>query len=157
MKAKMFMVLVIIALLIPLAMPAPAHAESTRIYFTGTEVCDWDSFNFARLWNSGPNTHIDGIKQTCYPTASIPQFTGTSYLSDGRIVWNSLELSPISGKIRMVSGEGGVWTGSWILPANSNTIRVTGHGEGLYKGLQIFIFEDDPTGAFWGYIMDTGG
>lgn len=156
MKAKLFTVLVILALLIPLTVPAPVHAASTRIYFTGSEPCDDGSFDYARFWISGPNIHVNGVTSTCYPIASIPQFTGTDYLSDGRIVWNSIELSPISGKFRMESIEGGVWTGSWILPANSNTIQITGHGEGIYAGKQIFIYEDDPTGNFWGYILDTG-
>jgi hypothetical protein len=156
MKTRMFMIVALIAALFALAAPVRAHAENTRIYFTGSEWCDPNSLIFGRAWMSGPNFHANGITQVCYDTASIPQLIGTAYLFDGRIVVNGLELYPISGKYRMESNEGGVWTGSWILPANSNIIRLTAHGEGKYEGLQLHLFEDDSAGSFWGYI-DTGG
>ena len=58
------------------------------------------------------------------------------------------------GKLRMESDEGGVWKGSWVLPANSTTIQVIAHGEGIYEGLKLhwFLSLDGP---FWGYITSN--
>ncbi len=61
----------------------------------------------------------------------------------------------LSGKLRMESAEGGAWVGSWVMPANTTTIQVIAHGEGLYEGQQLHWFLDDA-GPFNGYIEETG-
>jgi hypothetical protein len=157
MRTKMFMSFAAIAMLFVLAMPTVAHAEHSRIYFTGSELCDPDTFFFARAWVSGPNLHLDGITQTCYDIATIPQLTGTDYLFDARI--NLVGGEPnfnLSGKLRMVSDEGGVWNGSWTLPANTAIIKVIAQGEGKYEGQQLHWFLNEEDGSFSGYIDTTG-
>lgn len=157
MKTKMYMMAVVIAMLVALAVPMAGYAKSSRIYFTGSEWCDPDTFNFARIWESGPNLHIDQVTQTCLDTASIPQLTGTDYLFDARI--NLVGGGPnfiLSGKLRMESDDGGVWVGSWVLPANTTTIKVIAHGEGLYEGQKLHWFLDEVDGSFSGYIDKAG-
>jgi len=154
MKRILFIIVLVAAIL---ATTGAASAKTMRIDFTGSEWCDPDTFLFARVWESGPNLHIDGITQTCYDTASIPQLTGTNNLFDARI--NLVGGGPnfnLSGKLRMESAEGGVWVGSWVWPANAATIQVIAHGEGLYEGQQLHWFLVDG-GPFWGYIVIPGG
>jgi hypothetical protein len=160
MKTKLFMIFAANAMLFALAIPVVVHAENSRIYFTGSEWCDSNTFIFARIWESGPNLHLDQITQTCYDTASIPRLTGTDYLFDARM--NLVGGGPnfiLSGKLRMVSDEGGVWVGSWVLPANTTTIQIIAHGEGLYEGQQLHWFLEETgngSGPFSGYIEETG-
>jgi hypothetical protein len=153
-RMKLFLVLTVIAALLLATMPA--SAETTRIDFTGFDSCDPDTLIFTRAWEAGPNLHIAGITQTCHDTASIPQLTGTTYLFDSRINLVGGESNfIIFGKFRTESDEGGVWVGSWVLPANTSTIQVVGHGEGLYEGQQLHWFLD-VSGPFWGYILTPG-
>lgn len=157
MKTRIFMVVTVMAALFALAIPVGAHAENPRIYFTGSEVCNPYTFLFARIWESGPNLHIDQITQTCYDTASIPQLTGTDYLLDARM--NLVGGAPnfiLSGKLHMVSDEGGAWNGSWTLPANTTIIKVIAQGEGKYDGQQLHWFLDEVGGTFSGYIEEIG-
>jgi hypothetical protein len=133
-----------------------ANAQTTRIDFTGSEWCDPDTFLFGSAREAGPNLLIRGITQVCYDSASIPQLTGTDFLSNASL--QLIGTGPnfiLTGKLRMESAEGGVWVGSWVLPANTNTIMVIAHGEGLYNGMQLhwFLTEDGP---FWGYILNPG-
>ncbi len=157
MKPRRFMIVIALVAVLALAMPVAAYTGDSRIYFTGSEWCDSDSFTSARIWESGPNLHLDQITQTCYDTASIPQLTGTDYLFEARI--NLVGGGPnfnLSGKLRMESAEGGVWVGSWVLPAHTTTIQVIAHGEGLYEGQQLHWFLDEEAGSFSGYIVETG-
>jgi len=156
MKSKKYALLIVVLLtsIMLTTTITIASAKTTRIYFTGSEWCDSDTFIFTRVWESGPNLHLDGITQTCYDTASIPQLTGTDYLFDARI--NFVGDGPnfiLSGKLRMESAEGGVWVGSWVLPANTTIIQVIAHGEGIYEGQQLHWFLDEADGSFNGYIV----
>lgn len=157
MKDKKYVLLAFMLITAILLTTTVANAEGTRNYFTGSEWCDPDTFIFARVWESGPNAHLDGITQTCHDTANIPQLMGTDYLFDARI--NLVGGGPnfiLSGKLLMQSDEGGVWVGSWVLPANTTTIQVIAHGEGLYEGQQLHWFLDEENGSFSGYIKGTG-
>jgi len=160
MTGKKYILLIVVLLASILLTTTVASAKGTRIYFTGSEWCDQGTFTFARIWESGPNLHLDQITQTCYDTASIPQLTGTDYLFDARM--NLVGGGPkfiLSGKLRMESAEGGVWVGSWVLPANTTTIKVIAHGEGLYEGQQLHWFLEETgngSGPFSGYIEVTG-
>ncbi len=154
-------ILIISMLIIGILLPAsPASAKSNRIDFTGSEWCDQESFTSARIWEAGPNLHLDGITQTCHDIASIPKLTGTDYLIEARM--NLVGSGPnfnLSGKLRMESLEGGVWVGSWVLPANTNIIQVIAHGEGLYEGLELHWFLTETGsggGPFSGYILTPG-
>lgn len=149
MKSKRYTLLAILLVLILLASAAPVSAKTTRVEFTGNEACD-DPL-ILKEWMSGPNYHANGITSTCYDTASIPELTGTDYLTDGRMKFVGPNFILV-GTLRMESAEGGVWKGSWVLPANSTTIQVTGHGEGKYEGMELhwFLSLDGP---FWGYIV----
>lgn len=156
MKSKKYALLIVVLLASIMLTTTIASAKTTRSYFTGSEWCDPDTFLFTRVWESGPSLHLDGITQTCYDTASIPQLTGTDYLFDARM--NFVGDGPnfiLSGKLRMESAEGGVWVGSWVLPANTTTIQVVAHGEGLYEGQQLHWFLEETgtgSGPFSGYI-----
>jgi hypothetical protein len=156
MKNKMLLMLVALVMLFSMTMAVPGRAENTRIYFTGSEQCNPDTFVFARIWESGPNLHISQIMQTCCDIADIPQLTGTDYLFDARVnLVGKGQIYNLSGKLRMESSEGGIWVGSWVLPANTSTIQVIAHGEGLYEGQQLHWFLVD-SGPFNGYIEITG-
>jgi hypothetical protein len=146
-------ILVIIMVASLLVAPGVARAGTTRVEVTGSEWCDMDTFIFDRIWESGLNLHIDGITQTCYDTASIPQLTGIDYLYDAQLkyVGNGPNFN-LSGKLRMESAEGGTWEGSWVLPANTTIIQVVAHGEGLYEGQHLYWFLDEADGSFSGYI-----
>jgi hypothetical protein len=138
------------AILLP---TAPANAKTTRINFTGSEWCDESTLTLIREWMAGPNYQARGLSQICFDTADIPQMTGTDYLYDGqlKIVGKGAKNFIISGKLRMETAEGGIWLGSWVLPANSTTIQVIGHGEGLYEGRHLHWFLS-LEGPFEGYI-----
>jgi hypothetical protein len=133
-----------------------ASAKSSRIDFTGSEWCDPETMFFDKVWLAGPNAHIGQLTQVCYDTASIPQLIGTDYLSGANVHFvGGGKIFIMTGKLRMVSVEGGAWVGSWVLPANTTTIRVVAHGEGLYEGMVLhwFLSLDGP---FWGYILTSG-
>jgi hypothetical protein len=156
MKCKKHILSVLILVVALLATTSVVSAKATRIYFTGSEWCDPNTLIIGKEWPAGPNYQIRQITQTCYDTASITQLTGTDYLYDARI--NLVGGGPnfiLSGKLQMVSDEGGVWNGSWTLPANTTIIKVIAHGEGKYKGQQLHWFLD-LAGPFSGYIEETG-
>ncbi len=148
---------IILALVITVLLPmANASSITNRIDFTGSEWCDPDTLTVIREWMAGPNYQARGLAQVCHDTADIPQMIGTDYLSDGRISFVGSDGNFIlSGKLRMVTREGGVWVGSWTLPPNLDTVQVIGHGEGIYEGLQLhwFLSLDGP---FNGYILAPG-
>jgi hypothetical protein len=149
----LFVLTLVFSLLFPMTI---ASANPNRIDFSGSEWCDPSTLNVIREWMAGPNYQARGLTQVCYDTADIPQMTGTDYLSDGRVIFvgNTGDLV-LTGKLRMVTNEGGVWVGSWRLPANSDTVQVIGHGEGIYEGLQLHWFLN-LDGPFEGYIVDPG-
>ncbi len=156
MKTKGLMSLAVMSILLTLAMPVPAHAANMRIYFTGTET-GCDPLIPGREWSSGPNYHIHVESQTCYEAATIAQFTGANYPHDGVInLVGGGSVLTITGKFRMETNEGGIWVGSFTWPANTNILTGIGHGQGIYKGLNMHVFVDETTGMFSGYI-DTGG
>jgi len=145
--------ILVIGMLLPLTV---ASAKTIRTDFTGFEWCDPDTLTVIREWIAGPNYQARGLIQVCHDTADIQQMTGTDYLSDARvIIVETTGAFILTGKLRMETDEGGVWVGSWTLPANSDTVQVIGHGEGLYEGLQLhwFLRLDGP---FYGYITDPG-
>ena len=146
----------IIAILLTLTLPTPTYAKNERIYFTGSETgCDAEVID--REWASGPNYHFRIDTQTCYEVGDTPQFIGTLYAYDGVInISGGGSIITINGKFRMETDEGGVWVGNFELPANSNTIKGVGHGEGMYAGQQIHVFTNNETGEFWGYIINGG-
>ena len=132
-----------------------AGAKPARIEFTGSESCTGD-LKFIRQWITGPNFQARGLTETCLDTADIPEMTGIDYLYDGKVsIVGENGNFILSGKLRMESNEGGAWVGSWVLPANSDTIQVIGHGEGIYEGYQLhwFLSLDGP---FYGYIIEKG-
>ena len=151
MKRILFVLVLVTAIL---ASTSIASAKTTRIEFTGSEWCDEDTLIFEREKLAGPNMQIKHITQVCYDTASIPQLSGTDYLTDGdmHVVGQNFI---IDGNLRMESDEGGVWVGSWVLPAHTNTIKVIAHGEGLYEGM-ILHWYLSLDGPFWGYIFTPG-
>ncbi len=152
MKRIMF-VIVLAALLV--ATTGAASAGTTRIYFTGAEKCD--AAVFPQDWMAGPNWQARGIYSVCHDRATIPQYTGTSYLSDGRLQWLVGQVNPIlASDLRMETKEGGVWVGSAVLPANTDEVKIVMHGEGLYAGQQIHVFLSYNYSTFWGYIEVTG-
>lgn len=154
MKGKNYVLLIIALLALILFMSNKASAKTTRIDFTGSERCDPDTLMFDKLQLAGPNLQIKRITQICYDTASIPHLTGADYLTDGdmHLVGSNFVLV---GNLRMESEEGGVWMGSWVLPANTTTIQVIAHGEGLYEGM-ILHWYLSLDGPFWGYILTPG-
>ncbi len=150
---RIVFVIVLAALLI--ATTGVATAGTTRIYFTGKENCD--TAIFPRDWLAGPNWQARGIYSICHDKATIPQYTGTSYLSDGRLQWLVGQVNPIlATDLRMETKEGGVWVGSAVLPANTDEVKIVMQGEGLYEGLQIRVFLSYEYSTFWGYIEDVG-
>ncbi len=138
-----------------LATAGVASAQTARIDFSGSEWCP-DTFLFGSIRFPGPNLQIRDITQVCYDTASIPQLTGTDYLSDSNLhaVGKGGNFI-LTGKLRMESVEGGAWVGTWVWATNMDTIQVVAHGEGKYEGMQLhwFLTEEGP---FWGYILVTG-
>ena len=146
---------VIVLVAVMYATTGIASAKTSRTDFTGSEWCP-DTITFIRAIEAGPNLHLAGISQTCYDTASIPQLTGTDYLSDSmlHLVGNGSNFI-ITGKLRMESEEGGIWVGSWVLPANTDTIQVIANGQGLYEGQELHWFLN-LAGPFYGYILNTG-
>ena len=153
MKRILFVILLVAAML---ASTGVASAKTTRIDFSGSEVCDESTLTIAKIIEAGPNLHLMQITQTCYDTASSSKLTGTDYLTGGNMhIVGGGKNFILTGTLRMESTEGGVWVGSWVLPANSNTIKVVAHGEGLYAGLQLhwFLSLDGP---FSGYILNPG-
>jgi len=153
MKRILFFIIVVITIL---ATTGVASAKTTRIDFTGSEWCDPDTLIFGNVRLAGPNVQIKPFTEVCYDTASIPQLTGTDYLTDGNVhfVGNGQNFI-LSGKLQMQSDEGGVWVGSWVLPENTSTIKVVAHGEGLYDGMVLYWFLS-LDGPFWGYILNPG-
>ena len=156
MKTKVLTSLAVMSILLTLAMPVPASAANMRIDFTGTET-GCDPLISSREWPSGPNYHIHVESQTCFEAATIAQFTGTNYPYDGviNLVGRGSVLT-ITGKFRMETDEGGIWVGNFTWPANTNILIGIGHGQGIYKGLNVHLFVDETTGMFSGYI-DTSG
>ena len=152
MKSKKCILLAVLSVLILLLSATTVSAKTTRVEFTGYEVCDPPLI--LKEWVAGFTWHANGITSTCYDTASIPELTGTDYLTGftAQMVGKNFIMF---GKLRMESDEGGVWIGSWVFPAHSPTIQVIAHGEGMYEGMELhwFISLDGP---FWGYIIDTG-
>jgi hypothetical protein len=152
MKRVLFAI-VLAALLI--ATTGAASAGTTRIYFTGVEKCDAPIF--PQNWMAGPNWQARGIYSICHDRATIPQYTGTSYLSDGRLQWLVGQVNPIlATDLRMETKEGGVWVGSGVFPANTDTVKIVMQGEGLYAGQEIRVFLSYENSTIWGYIEDTG-
>ncbi len=150
MKRILFVIVLLAAILLT---ATTASAKTTRIDFTGSETCSPD-VNFERVKLAGPNLQIKHITSVCYDTASIPQLTGTDYLTDGDMHYAGPNWILV-GNLRMESDEGGVWVGSWVLPANADTIQVVAHGEGLYEGMELhwYLSLDGP---FSGYISVPG-
>ncbi len=148
---RILFVIVVTALLI--ATTGAASAGTTRIYFTGTEKCD--TVFIPEAWTAGPNWQARGIYSTCHDKATIPQYTGTSYLSDGRLQYVG-QVTLLATDLRMETKEGGVWMGSGVLPANTDTVKIVMQGEGVYAGQQIHVFLNVVYSTFWGYIEVTG-
>jgi hypothetical protein len=150
---RVWFVIVLAALLV--ATTGAARARATRIEFTGMTACDPDSVTLIREWPAGPNYQGRGFTQICYDDiASTPQMLGIEYIS-----FKVQQVGPnfiLSGTDRMETYEGGVWVGSWVLPAHSDTLRIIMRGEGKYPGQQLRMFENVITNEFWGYIEDTG-
>lgn len=151
MKRILFVIVLLAAILLT---TTTASAKTTRIDFTGSEWCDPDTLIFGDMRLAGPNMQIKHITQVCYDTASIAQLTGTDYLTDGDMHFVGPNFILV-GNLRMESDEGGVWVGSWVLPANADAIQVVAHGEGLYEGMELhwYLSLDGP---FWGYISVPG-
>jgi len=149
---KLTVSFVIIAIMLSLTLPTPAYAKNERIDFTGSETrCDFPEID--REWVSGLNYHLRIDTQTCYEVGDIPQFTGTLYAYDGVInVSGGGSMITINGKFRMETEEGGVWVGSFERPANTNILRGVGHGEGIYEGQHIHIYNDQLNNKISGYI-----
>jgi hypothetical protein len=148
--------LIIILLVGTILLPASiVSAKANRIEFTGTETCDKSTTVLPRIWLAGPNLQIRGFSQTCYETESIPEMTGTTYLYDGVVVVKSDGNYMVKVKFRLETDEGGVWVGSAEKPVNATLIECVGHGEGIYKGLELHWFlEDGDIKPGYGYIID---
>ncbi len=156
MRMRMLVIVAMLAMLLASALPLAAHAENSRIYFTGVET-SCDPLLPSRIWASGPNYHVRVQSQTCHEQGSIPQATGTNYASEGVINEVGREsILTVTGKFRLETNEGGIWVGSFTWPANTNLLKAVGQGQGIYEGLNIHMFLDQSTGTFWGYI-DTAG
>jgi len=145
---------VVIAILLTLSIPTPVRADNNRISFTGYET-GCDGWVVERGWEAGNTLHLRIDSQTCYEVGDIPQYIGTLYAYDG-VVNIGGKFVTVNGKFSMETDEGGVWVGNFELPANSNTIKGVGHGEGMYAGQQIHVFTNNETGEFWGYIINGG-
>ncbi len=154
MKSKKYILLIVILLAAILLTTTTASAKTTRIDFTGSEWCDPDTLMIDKIQPAGPNLHIKHITSVCYDTASIPQLTGIDHLTDGDVHFAGPNWILV-GNLRMESNEGGVWVGSWVLPANSTTIQVVAHGEGMYEGMELHWFLDAECDvcSFSGYII----
>ncbi len=148
---RILFVIVLAAMLI--ATTSTVNAGTTRIYFTGVEKCGTPIF--PENWTAGPNWQARGIYSTCRDRATIPQYTGTSFLSDGRLQYVG-DVTLLASDLRMETKEGGVWVGSGVLPANTDTVKIVMHGEGLYEGQQIHVFLSFQYSTFWGHIDVTG-
>jgi hypothetical protein len=67
--------------------------------------------------------------------------TRTDYLYDSRLdAFENFAQMKMSGKLRLVSDEGGEWIATWKLSLGSDTITVIGHGKGIYEGLELHWF-----------------
>jgi hypothetical protein len=134
---KMLRVLTFVVLIALVLMPYGAvSAKSTHITFTGSERCDPSTIKIKKEWTDAKGYHARGMTETCYDTADTPMMTGTDYLDlasvdiiDGQ--------AKISGKIRIVTEEGGTWLANCKLRLGSDTIKCEGTGRGLYKGLSL--------------------
>jgi hypothetical protein len=152
---RVLLVIALAAMLV--ATTGAASAGTTRIYFTGKATCP-DDWIFSRMWEAGAvdNWQVRGIVSVCRDKGSIPQVTGTEYLTDGNIMWGPMLQPILTTKDRMETKEGGAWVGSAVLPANTDTIQINMHGEGLYEGMQLHMFESYADASYWGYIEVTG-
>lgn len=130
---------------------APSHAvdaKASRIDFTVVETCN-DDMLMEKAMQAGPNFHAFGLTQTCNEDGSIPQATGTAYLSDGKlhVVGGNVIAN---GSCRIETVEGGVWQGRWTMSAG--VFEFVGHGEGIYAGMQYFSISNQ-NGKSKGYIL----
>ncbi len=149
-------VIVLAALLI--ATTGAASAATSRIEFTGTTKCfDQESGTLIREWFPGINYQGREFAQVCRDKASIPQLNGIEYIDfKVQVVGTDGKWLMLSGTDRMETKEGGVWVGSFEWPANTWILKIVMHGEGIYAGQQLHMFEDASTDEFWGYIEVTG-
>jgi hypothetical protein len=153
MKTLLRFVMVLTLATVILLPATRVSANATRIEFTVSETCDNDLTN-VREWSAGPNFHATGITQTCHDLGSIPQVTGTVYLTDGNMhyVGNN---AIMTGLARFETDEGGVWVGRWTFSAG--VFILVAHGAEMYEGQQYFGFHNLNSGLNKGYILMPGG
>ncbi len=146
---RIVFVIVLAALLI--ATTGAASAGTTRIPFEGKTACDGKTLTVVREWMAGHIYQGRGFIGLCYDKADIPQMRGVETIEfniDGGLI--------LVGKDRMVTKEGGVWEGSWQLPAGTSIIHIGMQGQGIYEGMQLHMWENEEDNSFWGYIEVTG-
>jgi hypothetical protein len=163
---RILMVLVLsCGILLPTTM---ASAKETRIEFTGYEVCTGE-LDILKEWYPGWNYQARGATETCIIPAegNIAMLAGIDNISDmaGIFVgnWNNHFNVVLHGKLRLETYEGGVWVGSWEMTSSDFMIKIIAHGEGLYEGMQLHLYEDwlaewngEPSSPFYGYISYYG-
>ena len=160
MKATFRVLMVLVLAFVVLLPTTLASAKETRVEFTGYEICTHEDLVFSREWYPGHNVQDKDGSETCSDIADTPMMTGTDYVFDMSGRWVGDRNFMINGKIRMETDEGGVWVGSWEMPAHATTIKIIAHGEGLYEGMQLHWFitiTDDIVFPFSGYISSNEG
>ena len=154
MKNRKLIVLILI-LFLSLLITNTVSAGNGRIDFTFTEVCDYDTLVTGReIYNGQGNELVKNITVTCSYIGSIDQYTGTAYLDLNVNTVGNGSVWLYAGKVRVETIDGGVWNLNCLYPWPSPDAQCVGHGEGKYKGQQIFIRYYPHDGGS-GYIVDN--
>lgn len=152
MKSQKITILTILLVMFLLLPTATANAKNEKIYFSGTDTCDWDGVTIERILEVGQHNWLaKNWTMTCRDESNIPQATGT--------VTMQLNMNQVGnvffwvGKGQLVTDEGGVWDLNCVYPWPKPEVQCIGKGEGIYEGQQIFMSVVGDV-SINGYIVD---
>ena len=138
MKSKRYILLSILLVMVLLLPTSTVNAKDEKIYFSGTDTCDWDGVTIERILEVGQaNWLAKGWTISCVEATNLPQVNGitTMHLNINQVgkvfFW--------VGKGQLVTDEGGVWDLNCVYPWPKPEAQCTGNGEGIYEGQQLFM------------------
>ena len=138
MKSKKYILLAVLLVMVLSAPTTIVNAKNEKIYFTGTDTCDWDGVTIDRIMEVGQHNWLaKNWTMTCLEDSNIPQATGTTTMH--------LNINQVGnvffwvGKGQLETDEGGVWNLNCVFPWPSLDAQCIGNGEGIYEGQQIFM------------------
>ncbi len=148
-KRTILTILLVMFLLLP---AATVSAKNEKIYFSGTDTCNWDAVTIDRIMEVGQQNWLaKNYTLSCQEVSNIPQATGTTTMH--------LNINQVGnvffwvGKGQLVTVDGGVWDLNCVYPWPKPEAQCIGKGQGIYEGQQLLMSVVGDV-SINGYIVD---